>query len=496
MSSERSDTPTDGPRRRRSPLAVASVAAAVLLAGGGGAYVASTAAGNGDAADRNGTPGAEGNPPPLALDGHTDGSGRGDIAPGEPDPGGVDYRAEGELPDGPDAAPVYRTRGEVGEAEVAKLAGALGVTDKPRLEGDVWKAGVVRDSAGPVLQVNRQAPGTWTFVKYRAGGSDDCERGKDTCGGTTVPPEDSGAAVSEKAAKAAAAPVLKALGQDDAKLDARQLMGAVRVVNASPVVGGLPTYGWTTGVQIGPGGDVVGGSGQLKTPVKGDTYPVIDADEALAALNEAGEGAGPIGIGGCATPVPAEKPAKGDVAAPCEPSDGASGGTGKPSTVIVEKAVFGLAAQFVDGRQALVPSWLFQVKGEKGAADFTITHPAVDPKYLTGPTPEAPSTTLPVPPKDSTPPPATRSSPIESYSADGRTLTLTFWGSVCSEYSAQATESASAVTVKLIEAETGKDRVCIMLAKELTETVTLDKPLGDRKVVNGATGEPVPPTRK
>ena len=27
-------------------------------------------------------------------------------------------------------------------------------------------------------------------------------------------------------------------------------MGAQRVVNADPVVGGLPTYGWTTGVTV------------------------------------------------------------------------------------------------------------------------------------------------------------------------------------------------------------------------------------------------------
>ncbi|MEV6649839.1 hypothetical protein [Streptomyces sp. NPDC051219] len=490
MSSERSDTSADGTRRGRSPLVVASVAAAVLLAGGGGAYFATTAAGNSGEGGGKGSPGAEGNPPPLALGGHTDGSGQGGIAPGEPDPNGVVYRAEGKLPDGPDSASVYRTRGEVSRAEVARLAKALGVADKPRLEGDVWKAGVVRDSAGPVLQVNRQAPGTWTFVQYAVGGSDNCVPGKDTCGGTTAPPGDAGQAVSEKAAKAAAAPVLKALGQDDAKLDARQLMGAVRVVNASPVVGGLPTYGWNTGVQIGPDGKVAGGSGQLKTPVKSDTYPVVDADEALARLNKAGEGGGPIGIGGCATPVPVEEPARqGDIAAPCEPS----GGAGKPETVTVEKAVFGLAAHLVDGQQALVPSWLFQVRGKAGAADFTITHPAVDPEYLTAPEPDPAATT---PPKDSTPPPVTRSSPIESYSADGRTLTLTFWGGVCSDYSAQATESDSAVTVKIMEAEKGKDRVCIMLAKELTETVTLDEPLGDRKVVNGATGEPVPPTRK
>lgn len=46
--------------------------------------------------------------------------------------------------------------------------------------------------------------------------------------------------MTETAAKKAAVPVLKALGQDDAKLDASELMGAVRVVNADPKVGACP----------------------------------------------------------------------------------------------------------------------------------------------------------------------------------------------------------------------------------------------------------------
>ena len=79
-------------------------------------------------------------------------------------------------------------------------------------------------------------------------------------------------------------------------------MGAVRVVNADPVVGGLPTYGWTTGIQVGADGEVVGGSGQLKAPVKGDTYPVVRARRTLDQLNGAarrGRHRG-SGIGGCA----------------------------------------------------------------------------------------------------------------------------------------------------------------------------------------------------
>ena len=124
-------------------------------------------------------------------------------------------------------------------------------------------------------------------------------------------------------------------------------MGAVRVVNADPVVGGLPTYGWTTGIQVGADGQVVGGSGQLKKPVKGDAYPVISAERDAGAAERGGRARHRCGIGGCATPVPLEGRAEaaGGIA-PCEPAARrlrSRGGDG-------QKAVFGLAAHSVDGQ--------------------------------------------------------------------------------------------------------------------------------------------------
>ncbi|MEU6127282.1 hypothetical protein ABZ831_36100, partial [Streptomyces sp. NPDC047123] len=312
MSTERSDHEAAEPQRRRARLAVASVAATVLLVGGGGAYVAATASGGGGGSD--GAPAGDGggDPPPLALDGYpaadrqsgdeTPG-GTGGIAPGEPDPSGAVYRATGKLPGGPESAAVHHARGEVTRDEVADLAAALGVRGTPTSRDGAWKVGGDKDGTGPTLQVNKQAPGTWTYARHGTGGTDDCPKGKPCSGTSTAPGGEPGDAVDEQAAKKAAAPVLKALGQDDAKLDARQLMGAVRVVNADPKVDGLPTYGWSTGIQVGAGGEVVGGSGQLKKPVKGATYPVIGAQEALDQLNGSRtDGRG--GIAGCATPVP------------------------------------------------------------------------------------------------------------------------------------------------------------------------------------------------
>ncbi|MFE9646636.1 hypothetical protein ACFYO0_21485 [Streptomyces sp. NPDC006365] len=479
------------PRRRRSAVVAASVAAAVLLVGGGGAYFATTAAGGGGADDRggSGTPGDVGDPPPLALDGYTE-SGTGDpngIAPGEPDPNGTKYRFEGKAPQGPDSAPVYRAKGEVTAAEVADLAKALGVQGKPTAEGEAWKVGAAKDGSGPSLQVNKKAPGIWTYSRS-VPGTVPCES-TTVCESDATAPDAKVDPVSVDAAKKAAAPVLKAIGQDDAKLDASQLMGTKRVVNAEPEVGGLPTYGWTTGVQIGADGRVVGGSGQLKAPVKGDTYPVLDAEQTLDLLNRSA-GDGRVGIGGCATPVPLEDGEKGTDNVTCGPST-----LEFTPAAVVEGATFGLASHFVDGQQALVPSWLFEVRTEGAEESYTVTHPAVEPRYLTSPdqpgnTP-APPTAKPGEPGDEpSAAPSQRNVRVEGYSADDTKLTVRFTGGVCSDYSASAEETGSTVTVKVTETP-WKDKVCIMIAKTFHKTVDLKEPLGDRKVV-GTDGKALP----
>lgn len=476
------------PRRRRSRVAVASVAAAVLLVGGGGALLASTASGG---AGGSGSPGGDGTPPPLALDGYTDGGSNG-IAPGEPNPNGVTYRADGDLPDGPGSAPVYYSvKGDVTAAEVTRLAKALGVEGKPTAEGEAWRVGNAGDGSGPVLQVNTQSPGPWTFNRFTPG-TDNCQK-VDVC---TSGAAEGGDPVSEAAAKKAAAPVLKAVGQDDAKLDATQLMGAVRVVNADPEVGGLPTYGWSTGIQIGADGQVVGGSGNLKAPVKSDAYPVVDAERALELMNGSGQGAGTgrEGVVGCTGPVPlaGEKEAAGESGTvvadetPCEPVTTLP----KPEAVTVENAVFGLASHHIDGRPALVPSWLFEVRPTGAEDTFTVTHPAVDPKYLASPEPRSEPTGEPRDPGD-TPStgPSSHDVRVEGYTVDGDELTVTFWGGVCSDYSASVSEESGEVTVT-VTGSPWEGKVCIMIAKAVERTVQLDEPLGDRKVV-GSDGKAI-----
>ncbi|MEU1331933.1 hypothetical protein [Streptomyces sp. NPDC005865] len=491
MSTERSDHEATEPRRRRSRLAVVSVAATVLLVGGGGAYVAATASGGGGNGGGDGAPAGDGGtPPPLALDGYPgddrqDGGTSG-IAPGEPDPHGATYRATGDLPDGPDSAAVYHARGQVTRGEVTELADALGVSGTPTSRDGAWRVGPSNDGSGPSLQVDKQAPGTWTYTAHATGGTDNCPKGKLCSATSTAPDGELGDAVSEKAAKAAAAPVLKALGQDDAKLDAGQLMGAVRVVNADPKVDGLPTYGWSTGIQVGAGGEVVGGSGQLKAPVKGATYPVISAAETLDLLNKSGGGHGRVGVGGCAKPVPhADDSTKseggsGPEQQPCAPPSAPQ----KPQPVAVSGATFGLATHFVAGKRTLVPSWLFDVRPQGAKETFTVTHPAVAPEYLTSP--RTPGTATP-----SEKPGGgdeQRTARVESYSADGRSLTVHFWGGVCGTYAASAQEDGEQVRVKVTETPAPEGKMCVKVAKKLSETVRLDKPLDDRRVVDTTGG--------
>lgn len=449
----------------------------MLLVGGGGAYFAATASGGSEGRTSSGAPGGDGTPPPLALDGYSEGSAG--IAPGEPDPNGVTYKAEGEMPDGPESAPVYRVSGEVTEGQVAELAAALGVDGTPVAQGQAWTVGA-KDAAGPSLQVNKAAPGTWTFHRY-APRTDACESTTVCSKGPANPADDP---VSPEAAEQAAAPILKAVGQDDAKIDTSQVIGAQRVVNANPMVGGMPTYGWTTGLTIGTEGEVVGGSGQLKAAGEGDTYPVLSAEKTLGLMNKAPHGRPPDGHRRLRQSRTAEGPDGGAVrfgerrsAADDHRREGGvraglahrGRAAGAGAVLAVRGAGPGRRGRLhgdAPGGRPEVPGLAGDLRAERAtqhAAD--LARRRADRR-------------------------AYRKVTVQGYTAEGSELTVAFTGGVCADYEAAATEDGDKVTVTVTE-KPWAGKVCIMIAKEYHQTVQLDEPLGDRKVV-GANGKAVP----
>lgn len=547
------DDPGDpaGGRRRPGALVAVAVAAAVMLTGGGVAYVVDRT-GDGSAASDGSGNGDE--PPPLRLDGLS--------VESTASAGGKPLRVVGELPDGPDEAPVYRSEGRVGAADVARLADALGLSGEPRQEGGGWRVGVSRDGQGPLLQVEGEAPGAWTFQQYAVsaceaplpaepdGGDPDAAVSSTDCAASpeTQPGERAGDPVPEPAAKKAAAPVLAAVGQQDAEVATAEPFGALRTLTAEPVVGGLPTAGWQTSLQIAGDGQVTGGNGYLVEPGEGHTYPVITADAALKELNKPGGDTRdePAVAPACASAVPYEKDTGPDrpVAGKVDPC------MGKVEPTKVRGAEFGLSAQSVEGRPVLVPSWLFEVTGDSptpfhGGEPGAIVWPqlAVAPEYVTSADPSTPPVPEPAPPtsapgtepgggdgsgsgsgsdgdagsgSDSRPgspgqvEPAEPAEPpssapaerpesgaaetavgVESYSVDGRTLKLHFWGGVCTDYAATAEESGGVVTVRVTGEEKEPGQVCIKIAKRFTEKVELSAPLDGRKVVDAGTGEKV-----
>lgn len=517
--------PTAPHPRRRSPLAVAGVAAAVLVAGGGGAYVTTAVTGGAPAgASRH-------DPAPLVLTGGRGGPGEADddgtgsgVTGSPPAPDGR-YTAVEPLPHGPGSAPVYLPRGQVTKDAVEKLAASLGVPGAVTLDHGLWKVRGAADG-GPSLQVDRDAPGTWSYARY--GRTAHCEppTGPDPdAASCTSGPADGGPGrgdgilPSEQRVRQVVAPVLAALGLSSARTDARRTTGAVRVVDADPVVGGLPTSGWRTELRVGSDGRLSTASGLMGPLSKGDTYPVVGADEALKDLDaSAGTGAD-HGIAGCPTVVPMAPSGRIDASPPGDSASGpitgpvtgpitGSADAGLPHTLPcvpgaarpweVRGAVLGLSARFVSGSRALVPSWLFDVAQPGVPVTHVVSQPAVDPRYVRQ---EAPAATtppgdpqMPVDPGGPGRSTGRQSMKVASYAVRGKTLLLRFWGGVCSDYSASATESGRTVSVRVTGTRKDPGRICVMLAESFTREVRLDGPLGDRTVVDLSDGEPVRPS--
>ncbi|WUH93928.1 hypothetical protein OG900_29955 [Streptomyces sp. NBC_00433] len=499
--------PRDGaPRRRRTTVAL--VAAAVLAAAGGGAYWAVAAGGGGKSTTAHAGP-------VTTLPGKADG-GPGRVA-GTGTGGG--YRLAGTLPsDTPGPSPLYRPEGGADRAAVERLAALLGLTGPVVADHGSWRVGAA-DGTGPALLAGQDAPGSWSYARngQAAPGARTVvppalpqvpppaaasPAAPDAAGSATAaPPAASAPAsgtdaasppVSEQRARASVAPVLDGLGLSGARVDVSRTAGSIRTVAADPVVGGLPTHGWDTTLDVDPNGRIVSGQGRLSALAKGDSFPVISADQAFRSLSS--RVMQPQGRMSCQVPMPDGKgqaqPARpgGNAASPTLPGQDKTLPRSLPcvaprvSPTDIIGAEFGLAPQFVPGGQALVPAWLFTARPEGSEATSVIAQQAVTQDDLQGTQGggNAPGGPSPVSPEK-----------VSGYQADGRSLTLTFWGGICETYAASASEQADAVTVRVTGTAKDPGAPCPAMLKAQTTSVTLSSPLGARTVVDATTDLPV-----
>jgi hypothetical protein len=423
--------------------------------------------------------------------------------------GGGNYRLTGTLPeDGPSSAALYRPDGGADRAAVARLAALLGLKGPVVADHGSWRVGS-GDGTGPALLVSQDAPGTWS---YSANGQ--VAPGVRQVVPPALPqvpppaagaPADSGASTSHKAestppvpeqqARAAAAPVLDGLGLSGARVDASRTAASTRTVAADPVVGGLPTHGWETTLDVDGNGRITGGHGRLSALAKGDSYPVISAQQAYRNLSSQ-RIMQPDHRMSCQVPMPDKGQAQ-----PADPGGNAAGPAVSPTVpgqdktlptslpcvaprvarVDITGAEFGLATQFVPGGgQALVPAWLFDAKPEGAVAGSVIAQSAVEQSALQGGG-SGPGSGSPGTPRVA----------VTGYQPHGTSLTLTFWGGICETYAASAAETADQVRVTVTGTPKDPGAPCPAIIKAQTASVQLDAPLGTRTVVDTSTGSPV-----
>ena len=436
--------------------------------------------------------------------------------------GGGAYRLTGDLPqDTPaDAAAWSLPKGPGTASRVARLADAL-KAGTPERQGDGWSAGGLRvnGEAGlawyfsfcsPDVAATSEGPGAPEGSVSSVGcavsgvGSVSSATGAPAPATSPVPatllpagpkplpagPVPAGPAPvvqappppypvpapqktpSEQAVRAVAAPILEALGLTDEPARVNVYAGGGSLV-VDPPVDGIRTWGWSTRVDVDQNAHLTGAGGWLGQPEKADSYPLISARAAFDALPIAPRMMMLCPVtkdGGCQEPPPAE----------------------------ITGAHLGLmVAPLADGGQVLLPAWLFDVKG----SEEPVAAVAVEPKYLgtpAGSEPGKPGVAPGMPPTQVDPPPPSDRAMLSFDSAHRAKTTdavMVQYGDSGScphtNVTHFAKESADTVVV-VLEADTMNAKVaCTDDYHPVLVEVVLQAPLGDRQIIDGATGKPV-----
>lgn len=259
--------------------------------------------------------------PPLVLYGTGARPPTGPLTVAMPLPAGLPGGRVNRLADGPAA-----------EAEVSRLAAALGLDGRPEHTAAGW---TVR-TPDATLQVADSPGRPWTL---RTAAAEPPLPGR----AAEVPIATPGGGVPD-----AARAVLAALGLDRAEIRYAASGGSLDVV-AAPAVGDVPTTGMETRLRYAGAARLAGGAGWLAPPLLGGpAYPLVGAEQALAELPH---------------------------------------GAGRPLEVVAARPGLALRRD-LSGRELLVPAWFYSLRG--GSA---LTAPALDPAYVdeTAPAPPEPT---------------------------------------------------------------------------------------------------------
>ncbi len=384
------------------------------------------------------------------------------------------YRLVGDLPTGPSEAAVQDLAAAAAPVgRVRALATALGETATPvRLENS-WAAGDLRVSDDP------GNPWTWGQVcAPETAVSSDGKVAESCASGTvqSVPPAPPGdlpavdlpaplpapeVVVDEREALAATAAVREAL-----ELDSGQARVEGPYLLVDPVVDDLPTSGMSSRLQLSAESRLVSATGWLSMGVKGETYPLRTAQQALDELPV-------ITLG-----------------APCDSAAGC------PAGPAVTGGRLGLSRVALEQGAALVPSWLFDVEGSPvplvalAVADRFLGEPdpgVIDP----GRKPSEPDPGSPTTPEDR-----------EMFSFDGAyadsepTVLVVRYGDSgsCPSEAVQhsVVEEPERIIVVLSRVPMAADLVCTSDYQAKLVRVALTNALAGRQVIDGSRKEPVP----
>ncbi len=249
------------------------------------------------------------------------------------------------------------------------------------------------------------------------------------------------------------------------------------------MVDGLPTTGWATSVTVDAEG-IGYADGHLGTPERSDPYPLITAADAYGQLADQPQPA----IGACPQPDPA-------LGTPIDPAvTMLSCGDAEP--LVITSVRLGLAPYPEGDDLVLAPTWLFGTADGWGPqvlaiAPEWVTEPSAPPlpEPAPVPPPEPAPTAEPPAPGPVEPPPADQPAiQVKPLGGDGRVIVAYYGGSgSCPPDVRVAEESAERVVLELVDT-VPPDTACTADYRMYEREVRLAEPLGNRQVIDAATG--------